>query len=58
MNILVISAASRVGIHPDAAMSDSFAMLLFIAGAVSLAIAGYLLYKAPKAHPARYVRRH
>ena len=58
MNMLIISAATRVGIAPTAAFGDSCALLLFVSGAVSMLIAGYLLYKAPKANPARYVRRH
>ncbi len=38
--------------------ADSCALLLFISGFVSLAIAAYLLLKAPKAQPMRYIRRY
>ncbi len=58
MNVLLISAASRVGIAPAEAFGDSCAMLLFVSGAISLLIAAYLLYKAPRAHAVRFDRRH
>ena len=38
-------------------VGDSCALILFLAGGISLAIAAYLLYKAPRAQPVRYLRR-
>ena len=58
MDMMLLSVASRQGSSAPGLLGDSCAVFLFIAGVVSLAIAGYLLYKAPKAQPVRFVRRH
>ena len=58
MNILVLAAASRGGASSSAVLlGDSCALFLFVAGAVSMTIAGYLLYKAPKVQPVRVSAR-
>jgi hypothetical protein len=59
MNMLVLTVAAKSGIAYQGVFGDSCAAFLFVAGAVSMGIAGYLLYKAPKAQPVRYsTRRH
>lgn len=58
MNALMIAVSSTGGrLAGPGPLGDSFALLLFMSGAVSLTIAAYLLYKAPKAAPVRIVRR-
>jgi hypothetical protein len=61
MNLLMVAMATG-GAHggPAGLVGDSAAFFLFFSGAVSLMIAGYLLYKGPKAQaqPVRYTRRH
>ena len=57
MNIMIIAAATQAGPVPNVMLGDSCALFLFVSGTVSMAIAGYLLYKSPKAHPVRVSRR-
>jgi hypothetical protein len=60
MNLMTIAMATGAA-HggPVGLVGDSAAFFLFFSGAVSMMIAGYLLYKAPRAQPqaARYSRR-
>lgn len=58
MNIMILAAAASGGSSAGGIVGDSCAFFLFIAGGVSLMIAGYLLYKQPKAQPVRYARRY
>jgi hypothetical protein len=58
MQILMLAATATGGrLASDTPLGNSFAMLLFMSGAVSLGIAAYLLYKAPKPSPVRISRR-
>lgn len=58
MNALMLAVSSTGGrIAGPGPLGDSFAVFLFMSGAVSLAIAGYLLYKAPRPQPVRVLRR-
>ncbi len=57
MNIMILAAATQSGAAPIAMLGDSCALFLFVSGAVSMAIAGYLLYKAPKTQPVRAAAR-
>lgn len=58
MHILMLAGNAAAGrMAADAPLGNSIAMFLFLSGAVSLAIAAYLLYKAPKPVPVRIVRR-
>ena len=57
MNMLIV--AGLIGRNSDIAggvLGDSFALVLFVSGAVSLGIAGYHLYKAPRFQPVRVIR--
>ena len=59
MNALMLIGMTSSGqVSPLGAGADSCALLLFISGFVSLAIAAYLLHKTPKAQPVRYLRRY
>ena len=53
----LIGASLRTGAESGIGLMDSAALVLFIAGAASLAMAGFLLAKAPKAQGARLLRR-
>ena len=55
--IIVMGLAARASSNGSMA-GDSCALFLLIAGAVSLGIAAYLLYKAPKMPLVRLERRH
>ena len=58
MNMLMLAgmAANNTGLG-SSIVGDSCAAFLFVSGAVSLVAAFYLLYKAPKLQPIRYVRK-
>lgn len=59
MNLLMFAMATGTANNgPMGLVGDSCAVFLFVSGAVSMMIAGYLLYKAPKAQPVRYTRKH
>jgi len=59
MNLLMFSMQTgSAGNGPAGLVGDSCAVFLFVSGAVSMLIAAYLLYKAPKAQPVRYARKH
>ncbi len=55
--MLILAVSAQGAAAPGGIVGDSCAVFLFISGAVSMLIAGYLLYKAPKVQPARYTRR-
>lgn len=55
--ILAVGLVARAGSTGSLA-GDSCALFLLIAGAVSLGIAAYLLYKAPRMPAMRLDRRH
>ncbi len=59
MNMLMLIgiAGSTTGAAGGASLGDSCALFLFVSGFVSLVIAAYLLYKAPKFQPMRVLRR-
>lgn len=58
MNMLMLAMAAQAGSNgPTGLVGDSCALFLFLSGAVSMTIAAYLLYKAPKAAPVRYSGR-
>ena len=57
MNLMLLAASMQGGAGPVGLVGDSCAVFLFVSGAVSMSIAAYLLYKAPKAQPLRYSRR-
>jgi hypothetical protein len=59
MNMLTLVgfAGANVPTAGGASLGDSCALFLFLSGAVSLAIAAYLLYRAPKFQPMRVLRR-
>lgn len=56
MHLLLLSVGAQAGAANGNLVGDSCAVFLFVAGAVSMMIAGYLLYKAPKAQPVMYSR--
>jgi hypothetical protein len=59
MNALMLIGATATGrASALAAGGNECALLLFLSGAVSLAIAAYLLSRAPKFEPIRHDRRH
>jgi len=59
MNLLMFAMTTGTANNgPMGLVGDSCAFFLFVSGAVSMMIAGYLLYKAPKAQPVRYTRKH
>lgn len=58
MNMLtLIGIAGSSGSVGGCSLGDSCALFLFLSGAVSLGIAAYLLYKAPKFQAMRVLRR-
>lgn len=59
MNIMTLIGIAGAGGNAAGSgiVGDSCAFCLFLAGAISLAIAGYLLYKAPKHQALRLSRR-
>lgn len=59
MNALMLIGMTSTGQGGGiGAGADQCALLLFLSGFISLVIAAYLLYKAPKFQPIRYVRRY
>jgi hypothetical protein len=57
MNILMVVGMTHSAATANPGWLDSCALLLFIAGSVSLATGAYLLYKAPKFQEVRILRR-
>lgn len=58
MNIVaLVSTAARERMTVGGGWTDSFALFLLLSACISLAIAVYLLYKAPKFSPLRYPRK-
>lgn len=58
MNAFMLAASSTGNrIAGPGPLGDSFAVFLFMSGFVSLAVAAYLLYKAPHPQPVRLLRR-
>jgi hypothetical protein len=57
MNLMLLAASMQGAAAGGGVVGDSCAIFLFVSGAVSMSVAGYLLYKAPKAQPLRYSRR-
>lgn len=56
MNVLMLVGSTRLmGLESQAA-GDAAALCLFVSGLISLAIAGYLLYRAPRFNAARFRR--
>lgn len=57
MQIFMLASHAGGRLAADGPLGNTFAMFLFVSGAVSLGIAAYLLYKAPKPQPVRVLRR-
>lgn len=51
MNMLIVAGLAARGGGSGPIWSDGCAMFLLLTGVLSLAVALYLLAKAPKAHP-------
>lgn len=56
MNVLMLVGSTRVMGLASQSAGDAAALCLFLSGLISLAIAGFLLYRAPRFNPSRLRR--
>ncbi len=57
MNLMMLVGSTAQGLGSgSSAVGNACALCLFVSGLISLAIAGYLLYKGPTFNPVRFRR--